>query len=228
MESLLSSQDASAVVKEGRPPHLSTKKVSEIIKKYFNFKEVNELSVKSFPSYRDRTYYFQGENPDESNYEFVFKLSNPLSTSFDVMKGVNEVMKHLNSHSLLSPYPLASHTGAELVELSSAELLSNSDHTQSDQKKMKYPVFVLSFIPGEIFDHVDKAILTPALLSEVGELLGKIDKELMVWTLIGLPVVKRGCSLYRIIRHSVHSKVQLLYSLYKMLYSSVRCSGSFN
>lgn len=178
---LLSSQDASAVIKDGRPPLLSTQEASEIIKKHFNFKKVNELSVKSFPSYRDRTYYFQGENPDESYHEFVFKLSNPLSTSLDVMEGVNEVMKHLNSHSLLSPYPLASHTGKELIELSSAELLYNTDHIQSDQKKkMKYPVYVLCFIPGQIFDHVDKAILTPALLSEVGELLGRIDKELMV------------------------------------------------
>ena len=176
-ESYFSSLDASTVVRNGRPPLLSIQEVSEIIKKYFNFKEVDVLSIKSLPSYRDRTYYFQGENPDESNHEFVFKLSNPLSTPLDVMEGVNEVMKHLNSCSLHSPYPVASNTGRALVELSSAELLSDSNHSD---KKMKYPVYILSFIPGQIFDHVEKEILTPQLLGELGELLGKIDKELMV------------------------------------------------
>jgi Ser/Thr protein kinase RdoA (MazF antagonist) len=48
------------------------------------------------------------------------------------------------------------------------------------ENAMKYAVYVLSYIPGKIFDHVDKQCLTPALLHEIGELLGKIDKELMV------------------------------------------------
>lgn len=165
----------------GRPPQLSNQDAAAIIRKHFNFKNVDELSIKAFPSYRDRNYYFQGEHTDKSNYEFVFKLSNPLSTTFDVMEGVNGVMKHLSTHSLLSPYPLPSHTGKDLIELSSAQLLSqeSGDH-DDDEKKMKYPIYVLSFIPGLIFDHVDKKFLTPSLLHEVGELLGKMDKELMV------------------------------------------------
>lgn len=167
-------------VAEGRPPLLSSKDASLIIKKHFNFDKVNESSIKSFPSYRDRNYYFQGESIGESEFEFVFKLSNPLSTPFDVMDGVNQVMKHLYSCSLLSPYPLTSRTGKELVELSGAELLSDTGSDHAEHKNMKYPVYVLSFIPGFIFDHVDKKFLTPALLHEVGDLLGKIDKELMV------------------------------------------------
>ena len=176
----LPTHDASLVVKEGRPPLLSNQEVTTIIKKHFNFKEVNELSVKCLPSYRDRTYYFRGETPNEANSEFIFKLSNPLATSFDVMEGVTEVMKHLNSCSLVSPCPLASTMGKELVELSSIDLLFNIDQILFDKRKMKYPVYVLSFIPGYIFDHVEKTILTPAVLSEVGLLLGKMDKELMV------------------------------------------------
>lgn len=167
----------------GRPPLLSNQDASNVIKKHFNFKKVNEDSIKTFPSYRDRTYYFQGECTDELNNEFVFKLSNPLSTSFAVMEGVIDVMKHLNSHSLFSPYPLASRTGKEIIHLSSPELLSeessNEDDT-NDKEIMKFPVCVLSFIPGKIFDHVDKKFLAPSLLYEVGELLGKINKELMV------------------------------------------------
>lgn len=163
-------------VAKGRPPSLTNEESSTVIARHFNFKEVNEASIKAFPSYRDRNYFFQGESTKSSDNEFVFKLSNPLSSSFSVMEGVNEVMSHLNSHSLQSPYPLSSRTGKDLIQLSSGELRGSTD----DEKSMKYPVYVLSFIHGEIFDHVDKRYLTPELLYEIGELLGKIDMELMV------------------------------------------------
>lgn len=144
------------------------------------------LSIKAFPSYRDRNYYFQGDYTDHPKNSFVFKLSNPLSTSFEVMESVNHVMKHLHSRSLMSPYPLATQTGEDLIQLSSAQLkeseVDSIEYQVSNEGTdiMNYPVYVLSFIPGHIFDQVDKRHLTPALLCEVGELLGKIDKELMV------------------------------------------------
>ena len=163
-------------VAKGRPPSLTNEESSKVITRHFSFKEVNNASIKAFPSYRDRNYFFQGESTESSDNEFVFKLSNPLSSSFSVMEGVNEVMRHLNSRNLQSPYPLSSRTGKDLIQLSSAELKGSAD----EEKSMKYPVYVLSFIPGDIFDHVDKRHLTPELLYEVGELLGKIDKELMV------------------------------------------------
>ena len=166
-------------VAAGRPPFLSTQQALAAIKKHFIFKEVDESSIKEFPSYRDRNYYFQGECTDESHSEFVFKQSNPLSTTFEVMEGVNAVMKHLHSRSLKTPYPLASKTGSDLIELSKSELLGSDDNS-AEPECMKYPVYVLSFIPGEIFDHVSKALLTPKLLFEIGELLGKMDMELMV------------------------------------------------
>ena len=165
-------------VAAGRPPSLSKHEASVVLTKHFNFKVVNDISIKAFPSYRDRNYFFQGDYTGDSANSFVFKLSNPLSTSFDVMEGVNNVMKHLNSRGLLSPYPLVSHTGKDLIQLSSAELKEGTDGEQGST--MKYPVFVLSFIPGQMFDHVDKKYLAPALLYEIGELLGRIDKELMV------------------------------------------------
>lgn len=106
---------------------------------------------------------------------------NPLSTSYEVVEGIIKVMKHLTSHKLPCPHPIASCKGNEQIELSGAELLSEGgSYPGSDKERMKYPIYVLSFIPGQVFDHVDKKFLTPALLHEVGELLGKIDKELMV------------------------------------------------
>lgn len=161
----------------GRPPSLTTEEASRVITKHFNFKKVYDVSIKAFPSYRDRNYFFEGECVDEPTKEFVFKLSNPLSTSVDVMEGVNEVMKHLHSKSMLTPYPLCSRRGKDLVQLTNTQLKKEDDTV--DKNSMKYPVYVLSYIPGKIFDEVNKKHLTPALLYEVGELLGKMDKELM-------------------------------------------------
>ena len=164
----------------GRPPLLSNDMVSTVMTNYFNFKEVSQLSIRSLPSYRDRTYYLRGETYEDSLYEFILKLSNPFSTSLEVIEGVNEVMKHLYSCGLLSPYPLPSKSGKELVVLTSDALAKNGDQKEGVANGLKYPTCVLSFIPGHIFDHVDKVYLTPSLLNEIGVLLGKIDKELMV------------------------------------------------
>jgi Ser/Thr protein kinase RdoA (MazF antagonist) len=181
-------------VAAGRPPSLSKFETSALLVEHFSFRAVDDVSIKPFPSYRDRNCFFRGDHKTSAADAYVFKLSNPMSTSLDVMDGVNQVMKHLNSSNLLSPYPLASHGGNDLVQLSRVELKKDGytenqlskdtiltrAEPKDDQNTMKYPVYVLSYIPGQIFDHVDKQCLTPALLHEIGELLGKIDKELMV------------------------------------------------
>ncbi len=165
----------------GRPPLLSASAVAQTVTKCFHFKMVDEATFKHLPSYCDRNYYFQGETTlEKGQEEFILKLVNPVCMSYEAIEGIIEVLKHLNSRGLLSPYPLSSRTGTDVIELSSAELLMKKASSNEGGEIMKYPVYVLSFIPGEIFDHVDKKYLTPALLYQVGEMLAKIDKDLMV------------------------------------------------
>lgn len=224
----------------GRPPVLSAEEVSRIVTEYFNFSSVRQDTLRQLPSYCDRNFYFQGERGEDEGQEFILKLSNPLSTSYGVVKGIIRVMKHLTSCGIVCPCPLPSETGGDLLQLSTTELKNSAGSEESDISKcqlssaelknsnseelcraelkkdsdsivkcqlrdtnskentkqelssveakdcgseentLKYPVYLLSFIPGQIFDHVDKKYLTPALLYEIGELLGKIDKELMV------------------------------------------------
>ena len=166
-------------VAAGRPPFLSNHDVITLLTNYFNFKKVYESSIKSFPSYRDRTYYFQGEQSDEIVNGYILKLNNPLSTPVEVIDGVNKVMKHLHSRGLLSPCPLVSSTGKDYIKLACDELTSETGNIDTINKQ-KYTVCVLSFIPGQVFDHVEKKFLTDTLLHEIGESLGKMDKELMV------------------------------------------------
>ena len=167
----------------GRPPQLTASAVAMTIKKYFDFSEVYEQTCKVLPSWSDRIWYFQGKITEASAGEYVLKIINPEVASHKATEGALEVMKHLFSRHLLVPCPISSRTGRNSLLLSSADLFS----LEQGDKDMRYPVYLLSYIPGKLFDSLEKKHLTPALLYEVGELVGKIDKELMVWQLIKHP-----------------------------------------
>lgn len=181
----------------GRPPSLKTEAVSSVIYKYFNFKNILECSIKSLPSFEDRNIYFQGEASHGNCSEFILKLNNPLCTPAEVIKGLNAVMNHVKSCNFQfeTCYPLPCKDGTDVLHLTAAELtgesgdVEGSDHKvitkepnswTSEQPELRYHVRVLPFISGEVFDSVDKKFLTPMLLQEVGEMIGKVDKELKV------------------------------------------------
>ena len=170
----------------GRPPPLSGEAVCKLICKHFNFKKVAENSVKSFPSYDDRNYYLCGEPWNADGSEFVLKLNNPSHASYQVVKGINNVLLHLNScgFNFSLPCPLLNSAGLNILELSAAELAegdtSLSMSSWNPDPSMRYPVRVLSFIPGDLFDNAEKKFLTPTLMYEAGVTFATIDKELKV------------------------------------------------
>lgn len=176
----------------GRPPPLSNQTLTRVVCKYFSFKSVREDCIKSLPSYDDRNYYFQGECSTSNAHEFVLKLSNPLYTSFEELCGIYNLMNHLHSCDLkfAIPFPLCNRKYANVVKLTYDELTDGNHQTcstkesslssSSAMKDFKYFVSLLTFIPGETLDHVEKKILTPELLFEVGVMIGRVNKELMV------------------------------------------------
>ena len=190
----------------GRPPSLSNKSVSQVVRKHFNFKTVDENSIKALPSYDDRNYYFRGEHLYRDGYEFVLKLNNPLHTSFEEMEALVCLMKHLDSCNLKfsTPSPVTTKEGRNVIQLSSKELvvvtdeqlcssptgtcvkMNNGDDSivsnksVGDVRSLSYHVSVLSFIPGCVLDSIDKTLLTSAMLFQVGEMIGIVDKELRV------------------------------------------------
>ena len=197
----------------GRPPSLWHRSVSEIVRKHFNFKTVDQNSVKTLPSYDDRNYYFRGEHLYRDGYEFVLKLNNPLRTSFEEMEALACLMKHLDSCNLKfsTPFPVTTKEGRNVIQLSSKELvvvtdeqlcssptgtcvdsstMNNGDDSivsnksVGDVRGLSYPVSVQSFIPGCVFDSIDKTLLTSAMLFQVGEMIGIVDKELRVSIMI--------------------------------------------
>ena len=190
----------------GLPPSLSNKSVSEVVCKHFNFKSINEDSVKTLPSYDDRNYYFYGEHLYREGHRFILKLSNPVYTSFEEVEALVCLMKHLDCCELKfsTPSPVTTKEGRNVIQLSSKELMvvtdeqlcstsigkcaeikSGDDFTVSkegvgDVRGLSYHVSVLSFIPGYVFDSIDKTLLTSAMLFQVGEMVGIVDKELRV------------------------------------------------
>lgn len=192
----------------GRPPELFNKDVSRVVCKYFNFTSVREDLIKSFPSYEDRNYYFIGSNDDYKDGEFILKLSNPHGILIEELQGINDLMNHLKSCGLSLTYPLPSQTGADIVSLSHAELIAEdlsgiqslsptnkenevnsmeksngmdaSGQLPEPQNGLTYYMRVLAFVPGKLFHYVEKTCLVPSLMYEYGEMLGRMDKEMMV------------------------------------------------
>ena len=188
----------------GRPPNLSKNTLISIVCKYFNFLNVHEDSIKSLPSYSDINYYFQGECLDGGGHRFILKLFNPLYSSFSELKGINELMRLIQSCGIIPQCPQNSQAGPDVIKLYHQELLmdniacTNDESVTSVQEKMGEQcgpdisddlfcyVSVFSFAHGEIFDFVEKKYLTPELLYEIGMMLAKMDKELMVCTAIAI------------------------------------------
>jgi hypothetical protein len=179
----------------GRPPSLSSAAVAKLVKEYFYFRHVDEQSVKQLPSYDDRNFYFRGTMTPElepatsvsssifSDGEYILKLNNPLIVSYDVLKGINDLLNHLHAKNFTKcNQPLASREGGDLLKITKNKLLEYEGSMETGDKSGECAFFlrVLTFIPGECFDKVDKHFLTPRLLYDVGHCVGSAEAILQV------------------------------------------------
>lgn len=193
----------------GRPPSLSSAAVAKLIKKHFYFHHVDEHSVKHLPSYDDRNYYFRGtvttqptatsvSSSMSSCGEYVLKLNNPLIASYNVLRGINDLLNHLRANGFTKcNQPLANREGGDLLKITKDKLLEYESHLESKENVDKsgectFFLRVLTFIPGECLDKVDKRWLTPRLLYDVGHCVGTAEAILQVAVCLyghGVPVI---------------------------------------
>ena len=189
------------LVSAGRPPPLGNAAVAKLVKDYFPFKFVDELSVKQFPAYDDRNFYFRGtleegatpfatpiaeEDPKAAkNFEkeYVLKLGNPLFASHEVLKGTNVLLNHLHANGCSwCIRPLVGRDGSDVFVIA-REKLREYDSTPVLPEKTAEPnvhMRVVTFIPGECFDEVEKQYLTPRLLYDLGHHLGSASAIMQV------------------------------------------------
>ena len=174
----------------GRPPDLCAHAVAELICKLFPFKEVEEYSVNQLESYDDRNFYFCGDLEREfqtlgngiksDSREFVFKLSNPLLASYEVTEGLNAIMQHLNQEGFNCPLPLKGRKGSEIENVSESQLIETQRNNSVCGNERIFCARVLTFIPGELMDRVNEHCLTPQLLYNIGNFVGRMDTALQV------------------------------------------------
>lgn len=190
-------------VTAGRPPSLSNAAVAKLVKDFFPFKAVDELSVKQFPSYDDRNFYFRGtleeapswepsatcaantdpKSAEDFEKEYVLKLGNPMFASYEVLNGTNALLNHLHAKGFTRCIcPLVGRAGADVMVIA-RERLREYDSTLEVPEKMPEPnvhLRVVTFIPGECFDEVDKHYLTPRLLYDLGHCMGNVNSIMQV------------------------------------------------
>ena len=189
----------------GRPPELSSENVSRIVCKLFQFSAVLVDSIKIFPSYEDRNYFFVGRSVDGDG-ENVLTLSNPKGILVDELQGINHLMNYLKSCGLTLSYPLTASNGEDIVFLSHSELIEeeqpkkfsrvacanyaaeyNEQYMQDARtapSELVYYIRVLQFVLGTILHDVDRSYFVPSLLYSIGLHLAKMDKALMVWIFV--------------------------------------------
>jgi len=172
----------------GRPPVLTAHVVAELICELFPFKAVDQCSVKQLESYDDRNFYFCGDFEWETlgdgiksdSREFVFKLSNPLVASYEVTEGLNVIMQRLNQEGFNCPLPLKGRKGWEIENVSESQLIETQTNDSVCGNERIFCARVLTFIPGELMDRVNKHCLTPQLLYNIGNFVGRMDTALQV------------------------------------------------
>ena len=187
----------------GRPPSLSNAAVAQLVKEFFCFQDVDVRSVKQLPSYDDRNFYFRGTpestraSLNSSEGEYLLKLNNPHCTSYSVLQGINALLNHLHASAFTKCIqPLASRQGEDLLKISKDKLYEYNGHLErphdlyeniimgAESTMAQHEEFfmrVVTFIPGECLDDVDKCYLTPRLLYDVGHAVGSAAAIMQVY-----------------------------------------------
>ena len=180
----------------GRPPLISDTSFINLVHECYDFKHVNESSVKRLPSYYDANFYFRGtvRNSDkgegtdctrsinDTEEEFVLKILNTFNT-YERVVGLSALWTHLQMKGLDYTRQLMNKRRSTVTTLTMQELLkleTDGPHRAELKKSAVFSIRVMRFVPGEIFDKVDKKHLTPKLMYEVGAFIGKVDTALHV------------------------------------------------
>ena len=208
----------------GRPPALGNASVVKLVRHLYNFLYIDVDSVKSLPSYDDRNYYFRGVEtavhnssiPQDGNdvqqhtgrdsipqaNEFVLKTFNSLHTTVNTARGISAIWSHVQSKGFNYTEQLVNRQGSSIASLTVQELSKFEDEVSKsveiENGDLSCAVRVMRYIPGELFDKVDKKYLTPRLMYDVGALIGKVDAVLQVRNERGLDrylliLLLRGC-----------------------------------
>ncbi len=166
----------------GRPPQLKPLSIVKLLKLHYGFQQADEDSVKHLPSYYDVNFYFRGiPNQDALEGEYMLKILNRAHISNEIAVGLSALWAHLNKKGLNYTNMLPNIQGDRVTTLTVQELVQFEEEQPSEAVlSLAFSIRVMRFVPGEVFDAVDKRYLTPSLLFDVGAFTGRIDTALQV------------------------------------------------
>src|SRR5581483_10343415 len=139
-------------------PNLSEDDAKSLAERLFR---LHSNTILSLPSERDQNFYIK----DPSDKEFILKIAGPAE-KIETLDMQNKAMNYLNDRMGEGFFPRVCLTASneEIATITSASGLH-------------YCVRLLTYLPGRVFVNVRPH--SPALLRSLGELLGKVDAELM-------------------------------------------------
>ncbi len=163
-------------VAEGRPPALSNSSLLNIINKFYSFDSIDSNSIKHFPGYDDRNFYFVGTPTasKKNSTEFVLKIFNFLHFEHNEVVGISEIWAHIASKGF--NYSSCLHN----IEGKAISFVPKSLCEESPSSPGTYAIRILHYVSGELLDEINKCCLTPKLMQEAGAFLGKLDAALQV------------------------------------------------
>lgn len=185
-----------------RPSRLSDHQLCEFILKYFPFDKVDIGSIKEFPSYLDRNYFFRGDLQNggqettatlRQQRQFVLKFLNSNdSSNLGAVDGIIELKKFLYREGFTCPYPIQSRLYPSshhcIMKHSTLETYATTGTLQQQEVKdpvhyvpsvgePHYCVSVLTFVEGRDVSTVHH---TPDYLYNLGKYIGNLDSKLKV------------------------------------------------
>ena len=185
----------------GRPLALRNPALVKLIRNLYNFMHIDENSITNFPSFNDQIYYFRGIPTPLQNLndvpngivsecvniegvqvdEFIFKIFNSSFTPLKHAEGYSAIWTHLLSKGFDYTEQIVTKQGRTLATVTAQELSQfETEASQIHDGDTPFAVRVMKYIPGELFDNVDKKYLTPRLMYNVGAFVGKVDAALNV------------------------------------------------
>ena len=146
---------------------------------------INSTEV-SLPNVDEKQQLTGGDSGSVEIREFVLKIFNSLHTTVNTVRGISAIWSHLQSKGFNYTKQLVNRQGSLIASLTVQELSKFEDEVSKsvefENGDLSCAVRVMRYIPGELFDKVDKKYLTPRLMYDVGALIGKVDAVLQVRT----------------------------------------------
>ena len=159
------------------PPVLSNKRVAELVQTNYAISHVDLDSIKLLNGYEDRNYYLKVCCHNGEDKEYIFKMVNRKDSQYpEYFDALSKLMFFIKAKGLTCSLPIQPITvpdGTYIIHFKRSFML------QVDiEEDCIYVGILLIYLHGQIMSEIEQ--LSPKLLYNVGEFVGKLSTRLQV------------------------------------------------